>query len=456
MPTSSAGVRAAGFIVCSLLLSAHCVRAEEPPLKAGEDLTLQKAIQVALKYHPARLAATSQAGAAEERIGEANSYLLPQVFGDTQYLRATNNGIGDTSYLTFPGVTRLPSVGRATNSTETFDNYLMNLSAFQYLFDFGRARGLIDQRRAEADVEQARLRLVELGLVFEVTSRYANLLAAQQTVKVYDKAVAQRQEHLHEAQVKSAAGLKPEIDVYTAQADLARAKMHLVDARNAEATGKVALDNSMGLGPSAPDYQLAEVLTYREISESLESLLRTAFSQRPDLRMLEDEARAAGAQIQQYRSDYLPTFGATAGYNARGQDLPASNNFDVGVLITWPIFNGFLTDHQVAEAKLHQDAIRHSIEDIRQRIFLQVKSGFLDWQASVDRIHRAEQTVAASRVELDLAEKRYETGLGNIIELTDAQRRFTQDEAEYVQALAAFSVAKAALDRDIGTGLPTS
>ena len=170
--------------------------------------------------------------------------------------------------------------------------------------------------------------------------------------------------------------------------------------------------------------------------------------------MLQDEARAAGAQIQEFRSDYLPTVGATAGYSARGQDVPASNNFDVGVLITWPIFNGFLTDHEVAEAKLHQEAIRHGIEDIRQRIFLQVKSGFLDWQASLQRIHRAEQTVAASRAELDLAEKRYEAGLGNIIELTDAQRRFTEDEAGYINALAGFSIAKAALDRDVGAGLP--
>ena len=100
------------------------------------------------------------------------------------------------------------------------------------------------------------------------------------------------------------------------------------------------------------------------------------------------------------------------------------------------------------------EAIRHSIEDIRQRIFSQVKSGYLDWQASLQRIHRAEQTMAASRAELDLAEQRYDAGLGNIIELTDAQRRFTEDEAGYINALAGFSIAKAALDRDVGAGLP--
>jgi len=287
-----------------------------------------------------------------------------------------------------------------------------------------------------------------------VTRSYSNLLAAYQTVKVYEKAVAQRQEHVHEAEVKSQAGLKPEIDVYTTKAELARAKLNLVDAHNAVDTGKVALDNAMGLGANAPEYELAEVLTYEDITEPLDTYLHLAFRQRPDLQMLQDEARAAGAQIQEYRSDYLPAVGAIAGYSARGQDFPASNNFDVGVLVTWPIFNGFLTDHELAETKLHEEAIRHSIEDIRQRIFLQVKSGFLDWQASLQRIHRAEQTVAASRAELDLAEKRYEAGLSSIIELTDAQRRFTEDEAGYINALTGFSIAKAALERDAGSGLP--
>lgn len=447
---------ATGAVVVFLLACTGGARAADTPIEPGSKLTLQRAVELALQYHPARLAAQSETGAAQERIGQAQSALLPQVLGAAEYLRSTDNGIGDTSYLSPLGFPRYPSKGRNTNSAATFDNYLMGVSAYQYLFDFGRTRGLIDQRKAEADMAQARLKFVDFDLVFRVTQRYYMLLAAKQKVKVFETAVAQRAEHLHEAEVKAQAGLKPEIDTYTANAELARAKLHLVDAQNEVATAKVALDNAMGLGANAPEYHQADVLTYDEITEPLDTYLKAAFGQRPDLKMLQDEARAAGARIAEFKSDYLPTVGATAGYSARGQDFPATNNFDVGVLVSWPIFNGFLTDHEVAEAKLHQDAIAHAIQDLRQRIFLQVKSGYLDWQASRQRIHRAEQTVAASRGELDLAEKRYEAGLGNIIELTDAQRRFTEDEAGYINALADFSIAKAVLERDTGAGLPQS
>jgi outer membrane protein len=429
--------------------------AADPPLQPGAALTLRQAVRIALRYHPARLEAQSEAGAAAQRVGEAQAALLPQVFGGAQYLRGTDNGIGGTTYVGMPFFPRVPSNGEA-NSTETFDNYVMGASAYQYLFDFGRTRGFIDQRRAEADVEHARLQFVELDIIYQVTSSYAKLLAAQQKVKVFEKAVAERTEQLHAARVKAEAGLKPQIDIVTAQAEVERARLHLIDARNAAATAKVALDNAMGLGDRAPAYRLAEALTYGPIPGALGSYLQTAYKLRPDLRMLEDEARAAGAQIREFKSDYLPTVGATANYSSRGQGLPAANNFDAGLVITWPLFNGFLTTHEVTEAKLHEDAIRHSIEGIRQRIVLQVKSAFLDWQAALQRIHRAERTLDASRVELELAQKRYETGLGNIIELTDAQRRFTEDESGYVDALAAFNIAKALLQRNVGVGLPAA
>jgi outer membrane protein len=87
---------------------------------------------------------------------------------------------------------------------------------------------------------------------------------------------------------------------------------------------------------------------------------------------------------------------------------------------------------------------------------MQVKSAFLDWHAADTRIVKAEQTLAASRAELDLAQERYQTGLGSIIELIDAQRRYTADRAASVQALADFSTAKAALARSVGGTWPAT
>jgi outer membrane protein len=181
--------------------------------------------------------------------------------------------------------------------------------------------------------------------------------------------------------------------------------------------------------------------------------VRAAMRERPDLAAVEDQIRAMGAQIKEYRSDYLPTATAMGGYNAMSTGLPAVNNFNVALVITWPMFNGFLTTHQVQETKLQQEALEEGFDDLRQRVILQVKTAFLDWQASLERIRRAEGAVAASSVELELAEKRYEAGLTNIVELEDAQRHYTFDDAEYANALYSYSLAKAQVEQSTGRSL---
>src|SRR6185312_5243177 len=96
---------------------------------------------------------------------------------------------------------------------------------------------------------------------------------------------------------------------------------------------------------------------------------------------------------------------------------------------------------------------QRQIEDLRQRIVLQVKTAFLDWQASLQRISRAERTLAASRAELELAEKRYGAGLTDIVELEDAQRNYTGDDAAYTNALYGFSLARAAVGEATGRSI---
>jgi len=423
-------------------------------------LTLENAIALAYRNHPARLAEQARVGASRERIGEARSSLLPRVTGTAQYLRSTDNGIGPTVYWGASGVPRMPSTGEgkdnALSLADSFNNYLGSISAYQYLFDFGRHWGAIEQRTAESDAENARAQLIDLDLAYAVSRAYYELFAAREIVLVYEKAVAQREEHLHEADVKARVGLKPEIDVYTAKSELARAQMNLADARNNAVTVKVRLDNAMGIGMDAPDYELADPLAREPVAETLGPFVDTAFSMRPDLQMLQQDARAIGAEIKEYQSDYLPTIGASVGFDARGQTTDATRNAYAGVVIDWPIFNGFLTDHQVSEANLRREEIRHSIDDLRQQVYLQVKSAFLDWRAADTRIDKAEQTLTASRAELDLAQERYRTGLGSIIELIDAQRRYTADRAAEVSALADFFTAKAGLVRSVGGKLPTS
>lgn len=446
------GRASAVALLCLIAVRSPALWAVSMPTP-GQRLTLGDAIGLSLQNHPRRLAAQSEAGAVGEQVGEAQAAMLPQVYGAAEYLGSTQNGIGATNYLNPGFIPRHNGTAGQPQSWSLENNYLGGVGATQYLFDFGRVRGQIKERRADAAAADAQLKLTDLDLIFETSQRYFALLAAEQLVAVYQEAVTQRQEQLHESKVKSAAGLTSEIDVYTAQAAMERSEVHLLDARNQVAKAKAALDNAMGLGLEEPNYELADRLIPGDVTGSAKEYFAAATRLRPDLLALQDQARAAGAQITEYRSDLFPTVNAAAGYNIVGSGLPGANNYNIGIVIAWPIFNGMLTTHQLEEARLRRRAIEHSIADLRQHILLQVKTAFLDWQTAHQQIHEAFVTLDASRVELELADKRYAAGLGNIIELTDAERDFIQDKAEYVNTLYAFAVAKSALQRATGQSL---
>lgn len=436
------------LFACTRVWAASVVSSS--PLGAGQELSLKQAIYMALQEHPRIKEARSYFASANERVGEARSAMLPQVYGTADYLRSTDNGIGDTSYVNLYDTPRIP--GRDHNlplgagqSLATGDNYMLGTSISQFLLDFGRVRGLIDEARFNRYASRARLDLDKMNLIYEVSQRYFEVLAAKQKVKVFETAVKQRSEQVHEANVMAQTELKPEIDVYTTQAQLARAQLHLLKAQNAYSDAKVALENALGLSDSAPDYHLSDKLQTQALGDRLPDLLREALMLRPDMKMLKAEAAAAGAQIVVYRSDYYPTTRAIGGYSAMSTGLPAVNNFYVGIAVTWPIFNGFQTEHAVADAKYRRDALTHAVEELRQKIYQQVTSSFLDSQAAFVGIRRAKRTLDASQVELRLASERYRSGLGNVVELEDAQRRFTDDSAAYVDALYQYATAGAAV-----------
>jgi outer membrane protein len=449
-----------GLVAFSLSLFPCASRAgAETPIAPNSALTLQQATDIALKLHPRRKESQADVGVARARVGEARANLLPQAYGVGEYLRSTTNGIGNTTFLNeqlFPRITGqnhdLPN-GDFSQSFSSHNNWATGVSVQQFLLDFGKMHGLVDEQRADRDAAEARLKLTDLDLIYEVAERFYGLLAAEQIVKVYDEAIVQRRAHLHQAQVMAQADLRPAIDVSVTQADLSRAEMNQVQARNGADVAKVALDAAMGLAGEAPPYHAVGDLTYQPVTATLDNLQATALRLRPDLKALYDEARAAGAQIREAKSDYFPTANAQAGYIAMSTGLPAANNYYAGLVVTWPLFNGFRTEQQVAEAREHERVAEYAIADLRQRVIEEVHTTFLNWQASIAVINKAEQTLNASREELHLAEERYKQGLSSVVELDDAQRRFTVDSAAYVTALYDYSTARAAVERATGESL---
>jgi len=125
-------------------------------------------------------------------------------------------------------------------------------------------------------------------------------------------------------------------------------------------------------------------------------------------------------------------------------------NWYGSMLLNWPIFEGGLTKAQVrtAEAGLESVSAQKALEALQVR--LDVDSARLAVRAAKATIRAADEAAASSSQQLRLAEQRYATGIGSIIELNDAQVTHTSAAAQVVQARYVLASARAQLLAALG------
>jgi outer membrane protein len=178
-----------------------------------------------------------------------------------------------------------------------------------------------------------------------------------------------------------------------------------------------------------------------------------AYANRPELQSLVEQQVALEEEIKRLKRDYLPSINGGGSYTWTGTDYPLQENWNIGASLNLSLFSGGLTTAQVGEAEANLAALQYDAESLRQNVALEVRRAVLDLRRAAASIGVAEKGVQEARESLELAQGRYRTGVGNIIELTDAQTALTSAEASHVQALYGYRTALAALERAVGRPL---
>jgi outer membrane protein len=195
------------------------------------------------------------------------------------------------------------------------------------------------------------------------------------------------------------------------------------------------------------DFDIVDNLDVHRITITENDALAAAYDRRPELQSIQAQERSTAEQIVSLQRSYLPTVQAQGNYNWQGQDYPLSDVWAVTGNVTLPIMSGGLTTAQIAEQKANLSNLKFNEEVERQDIALEVRQAVLNLAQAAESIRVSEKGLQQARENLDLAEGRYSTGVGNIIELTDAQASLTTAEANYVQALYTYKTTVAALEK---------
>jgi outer membrane protein TolC len=417
------GLSAALVFLCFLLP----LSASGETITAGEELTLQRAIDIALKNQPSILAARSTVRANEATIGQARSNYYPQIAASGSYGKISPNN----------------------DSPGKYDQYTSNMGLSQTLFDFGKTPTQVNINSLNTESSRFDLNNTLDTVVFNVKQAFYNILQAQRNRDVAYESVKQFQQHLDQAQGFYSVGTKAKIDVTKAEVDLSNARLNLIRAENQIRLSRVTLNNAMGV-PDSPDYSLQDNLSYNKYGLSFEDALSRVYAQRSDLQSLIKKKEAAKASIDLARKGYFPVLTGSANYGYSGTNFPVNDAWNYGVSLSFPLFSGFDTKYQVAQAQANYDTLRANEQSLRLDIYSQVQQGYLTLREAEESIGTSELTVRQAKENVELATGRYQAGVGSPLEVTDALVGLNNAQVAYTQALTDYKNAQASIEKAIG------
>jgi outer membrane protein len=404
---------------------------------AQDRKTLADCIAIALANQPNLKAAGATLEAGHARTWQAISGALPQVSANYSADRRNTSATARTG---------APIGGAASARSNTFNFYSTGISLSQILFDFGQSLDGIraaqaTERSLGADEQTARE-----TVLFGVKQAYFNLLTANRLLAVADENVRQNQAHLELAQGRFDVGMATRFDITQAQVQLANAELGQITARNNIAIARETLRNALGLDQPL-DFEIVDTLDVHDLRVDDTKALDLAYEHRPELASRRLQEEALSEQIDALKKNYLPNLTGDASYIYSGQDYPLQSSWNIGATMNLSVFNGGLTTAQIGEARANLSNLKYQEQSLRLQIALQVRQAVLNLGQSLESIRVSEKGVQQARENLDIAEGRYRTGVGNIIELTDAQASLTTAEGNNVQALSNYKTALAALEQ---------
>lgn len=383
------------------------------PAPSSQKLSLADAEALALKNNPQISVARLNALAAQQVHREVRSALLP-----TSVANLTAVEPHEDSRIAVGGL----------NNPIIFERAAYGTSVYQLITDFGRTTNLSASAALRAKAADQNAIATREQIVLGVDTAFYGALQAQAVLKVAEETVRARQAVADQVEALFKSKLKSELDTSFANVNLAQAKLLLVDAQNNAQTSLANL--SVLLGFAGPQNFVLE-----ETPEALapppgdiHQLLSSAMSKRPEIRALDYAAQAAGKYHTAERDLMFPSvraLGTVGGTPVRDPRL--SSWFGaVGVNIEIPVFNGFLYSARAKEADLRAKAAQDELRDLQNRIARDVRTSWLDANSAFERVNVSRQLLNQANLALNLAQTRYQLGLGSIVELSQAQLQQTQ------------------------------
>ncbi len=332
--------------------------------------------------------------------------------------------------------------------TGSDESYSVAFSVSKLLTDSGK--NALERKRQALSIDSAAEAGREslLTLHKNVKDAYYGLLLALLKRDQAVSAVQTYQKHLEQARGFYEAGARALFDVTKAEVDLSTAKITLVTAEKVLGTARAALSRAVGVDLEevrpATDFRPAQPLPEEDFA------LAQAFENRPDIRTSRLKSESGKLSVAVAAKGNAATVSLSGSSSLTGTDLPPDDTFALSVNLSVPVFDGGLTKSRISEARAALSATEASGKQTVQTVRYEVRASLLSVREAEARISAAELLVRQAEENLTLAEGRYETGVGSVLEVADAILAATSAKVSLYQARADYSTSLADLEKTLG------
>lgn len=454
----------------------------------GQSLSLDEAIQIALKQNPRVRQYQERVAQKQDADRAAWGHFLPSI-----RLQASYNHLNDPLRIDLDPIREAMMTLQAKNQTEFANVYGIvqgqpALTPAQRAGLYGQYYGQLDallppfeQTLKEQDYKSAALVGVQplfMGGKLIAAKKYASAekQAAvveseqvrndifQQTVDQYmaavvmQKVVQTRQEvlqgmrrHREDARRLFEEGLIARYHLLRAEVAVADAERNLDDDQGKLDLAYLALANTLGL-PEGADVHASDTLCFKMQDDSLTALLLQADKQQPLLRLLDQKKKVVNQKYAVVRAEYLPEVAGFGKYEMYPEFLSALEpRWVVGVQLNWSLFNGGKRFYQLQEAKHLRNEVDYLTLHANRQVNLWVQKSWRDVHMARERYEKLAASLALAEENLRLNEKRFQSGLGTSLEVVDAQLSLERIQVERISSLYAYYRAKVDLYTAIGS-----
>ncbi len=416
-----------------LALVAFGVAQAQPTMR----LTLAEAQRLAIQNNPQFSGARFTAAAANQVPNQYKANLLPNLSGNFTSVGADNGS-------------RIAA--GALNNPVIYDRVGSGLTISQLVTDFGRTSNLIGMAKLQAAAQDQVAETTRADILLATSSAYFAVLSAQSVLKVVGETVKARQTVVDQVTaLVEIAKRKSTLDLSFANVNLSGAKLLLVQAQNELKAAEARLAAAMGL-PGELTFVLADEPMPPAIPDRVQGLIDAAIQNRPELKDLRLQQSAAERLTKAEHALFFPSVGVlgTAGFAPAAEAQIPGRYGAIGLNISVPIFNGGLFRARQTEAELKAKAAGENVNDLQNRVIRDVRIAFVNANTAFERMALTQELVKQAQLAMDLAQNRYELGLSDIVELSQAQLNLTSAQIANTTAMYDYQAQRINVDYQTG------